>query len=228
MPDLVLCVSVVADLRQENCNELADKLRGCLETYQSDDAAELERLYLEARRVAREKERERQIEEWEQEKERERRKQEQERWEQEQDRQREEYWGDVYQSQLSEDELREERERAEEERRLALAYDPWWEISAEVIAEIQKNGIPQLTEKQRAELKRVTEKQRAELKRDQTMREVRDLLRDCKRELTEQRQEWQQFSWNATITLLPEIMERLDEQEEKIRNVEDQISYLQT
>lgn len=87
-----------------------------------------------------------------------------ERWTQEGDchRARERWWGQVAEQQLLEEEHWDGLERAQEEwwEQIILEDpDPWSEMSGETFAEIMKNGVPELTDKERA--KRVA-KERAE------------------------------------------------------------------
>jgi hypothetical protein len=101
-----------------------------------------------------------------------------------------EHWEEVARSQKIEDQL----------------------FTKEVIAEIQKNGIPRLTEKERVR------------------RKDRELMQELLRELKEQRDEvfeLRELSWDLMLRMLPEITKRLEGQEKTMREVQDRLRDLE-
>jgi hypothetical protein len=222
-------VAAIANLHRENCTELADKLQQDFETYQrlsnvdedddndawSQAESKAQQTYKEALRVGQEKYYARKREEWEQERKEKERQQKQQKDEERERRWEEELWREALAEQELQEEMYAAMERAEVEHWEEVARSQKIEdqlFTKEVIAEIQKNGIPRLTEKERVR------------------RKDRELMQELLRELKEQREEvfeLRELSWDLMLRMLPEITERLEGQEKTMRELQDRLRDLE-
>ncbi len=225
-------VVAIANLRRENCTELADKLCQCLETYQhcwAEDedwwlaSHEAKQVYNEAGPVIEEKRRERKSKERRQEYEERKRQEEEERLEAAREAARlrnvQELQRREEDQALVEDENWDGLARAQGEywEQVALEYDPYSSLSVETIKEIETKGIPQLTDKQLAE-------RRAQQEHDKALRDLRDLQDEIKAQ-REVIHELRDRTWRECLEMIPEFEDRLQKQEEELRALQDRLEY---
>lgn len=141
-------------------------------------------------------------------------------------------WGVWARSQQIEDALWNAFERQHEKywTEIALEYDFWSEMSKETYAELKKNGIRHLTDKELAQLRVKAKRELAERedkeKRDKALHDLQD-LQDQLREQGEEVRELRDRTWQESLELIPDLLERLQEQDEEIRELRDRIGGLE-
>ena len=187
---------------------------------------ELDQIYNEAGPIIEKKRHERKIEE---------RKQEQQQKEEEQERKLDDEAERRYQERLDREEQQLLTVEAANWAAMERAQDEFWAQVAldneienalwtpEAIAWVEKHGIRQLTAKELAA-------RRAEVKRDKALRAVHDLQQELLQELKLNREEVYNLRnqvWQDAVEALPDLFDKVKDQEKEIRDLQDRISSLE-